>query len=115
MGDTLSSLRGELAVPAQATRPNQGSGDRNLSGGVHNFPRFLEGWGTRVNYCGSLINLFNSNQHNGAHKTGSVYGAPTRNWVFDTSFLDPTRMPPGTPFFQYIQMTGFRQTVKQLS
>jgi hypothetical protein len=115
MGDTLSSLRGELAVPAAATRPNQGSADRNLSGGVHNFPRFLESWGTRVNYCGSLINLFNSNQHNGAHKTGSIYGAPVRNWVFDTSFLDPTRMPPGTPFFQYIQMTGFRQTVRQLS
>lgn len=114
MGDTLSSLRGELAVPAAATRPNQGSGDRNLSGGVHNFPRFLESWGTRVDYCGSLINLFNSNQHNGAHKTGTVYGAPIRNWVFDTSFLDPTRMPPGTPFFQYIQMTGFRQTIKQL-
>jgi hypothetical protein len=115
MGDTLSSLRGELAVPPDNTRPNQGGGDRNLSGGVHNFPRFLEGWGSRVNYCGSLINLFNSNQHNGSHKTGSVYGAPTRNWVFDTSFLDPTRMPPGTPFFQYIQMTGFRQTVRQLT
>ena len=115
MGDTLSSLRGELAVPADNNRPNQGGGDRNLSGGVHNFPRFLEAWGTRVNYCGSLINLFNSNQHNGSHKTTYVYGAPTRNWVFDTSFLDPARMPPGTPFFQYVQMTGFRQTFRQMT
>ena len=109
MGDTQSSLR-------VAGRPNQGSGDANMAGGVHNFPRFLEAWGNRVNYCGSLINLFNSREHNGAHKSGGrTYGAPGRNWVFDVSFLDPTRLPPGTPFFQYIQMTGFRQTVKQLT
>ncbi|MEW6129471.1 MAG: hypothetical protein AB1757_20690 [Acidobacteriota bacterium] len=108
MGDTMSSLR----VSGQ---PNQGGGDANLAGGVHNFPRFLESWGTRVNYCGSLINLFNSHQHNGAHKSGGrTYSPPTRNWVFDVSFLDPNRLPPGTPFFQYIQMTGFRQTFKQL-
>lgn len=109
MGDTMSSLR----VTGQ---PNQGGGDANLSGGVHNFPRFLESWGgTRVNYCGSLINLFNSRQHSGPHKSGGkTYGAPTRNWVFDVSFLDPNRLPPGTPFFQYIQMTGFRQTFRQV-
>jgi hypothetical protein len=108
MGDSLSSLR-------VSGRPNQGTGDANLAGGVHNFPRFLEGWGTRVNYCGSLINLFNGRQHNGAHKSGGkTYGAPGRNWVFDVSFLDPNRLPPGTPFFQYIQMTGFRQTIRQL-
>jgi hypothetical protein len=109
MGDTQSSLK-------VSGRPNQGSGDADLAGGVHNFPRFLESWGTRVNYCGSLINLFNSREHNGSHKSGGkVYGAPGRNWVFDVSFLDPTRLPPGTPFFQYIQMTGFRQTIKQLT
>lgn len=109
MGDTLSSLR----VTGQ---PNQGGGDANLAGGVHNFPRFLESWGVRVNYCGSLINLFNSRQHSGPHKNGSrTYGPPTRNWVFDVSFLDPNRLPPGTPFFQYIQMTGFRQTVRQIT
>jgi hypothetical protein len=108
MGDARSSLR----VTGQ---PNQGSGDANLAGGVHNFPRFLERWGTRFNYCGSLINLFNSRQHNGAHKAGGkTYGAPTRNWVFNTAFLDVNRLPPGTPFFQYVQMTGFRQTVRQL-
>jgi hypothetical protein len=109
MGDTKSSLK-------VGGRPNQGGGDADLAGGVHNFPRFLESWGTRVNYCGSLINLFNSHQHNGAHKNGSrTYSPPTRNWVFDVSFLDPNRLPPGTPFFQYVQMTGFRQTIRQLN
>ena len=109
MGDSKSSLR-------VAGTPNQGGGDADLAGGVHNFPRFIENWGgNRFNYCGSLINLFNSRQHDGAHKNGSnCYSPPTRNWVFNTAFLDINRLPPGTPFFQYIQMTGFRQTVRQV-
>jgi hypothetical protein len=107
MGDQLSRM-------AQA--PSQGGGDANLAGGVHNFIRFVENWGTRVNYCGSLINLFNSRTNNGTHKNGGghVYSPPTRNWVFDSAFLDADRLPPGTPFFQFVQMTGFRQTVRQL-
>ena len=109
MGDNLSFLN-------VAANRNQGGGDSCLSGGVHNFLRFIESWGTRVNYCGSLINLFNSRNNNGAHKNGGghTYGPPTRNWVFDSSFLDPDRLPPGTPFFQFVQMTGFRQTVRQV-
>jgi len=110
MGDSRSSLR-------VAGVPNQGGGDADLAGGVHNFPRFIENWGgNRFNYCGSLINLFNSRQHDGAHKNGSnCYSPPTRNWVFNTAFLDVNRLPPGTPFFQYIQMTGFRQTQRQIN
>ncbi len=91
--------------------PNQGSGDACLAGGVHNFKRFLENWnGQRLNYTGSLINLYNARNNNGAHKSdGKVYDAPTRNWTFDTSFLDPDRLPPGTPFFQSIQLSGFER------
>lgn len=108
MGDTLSSFR--------TNTPNSGGGDAFLAGGVHNFPRFLENWGSTLSYCGSLINLFNSHQFNGGHKNGSnTYSPPTRNWVFDASFLDATRLPPGTPFFQFVQMTGFRQTVRQIT
>jgi len=101
-GDTKSSL--------EAT-PNQGGGDPNLTGGVHNFKRFLEDWGGgRLNYTGSLINLYNSHNNNGAFKCCTfVYSPPTRNWAFDQSFLDPNRLPPGTPFFQNIQLTGFQR------
>ncbi len=101
-GDTRSSLNGT---------PNQGGGDPRLSGGVHNFKRFLENWGSkRLNYAGSLINLFNSHNNNGAFKCcANVYSPPNRNWVFDTTFLDPNRLPPGTPFFQSIQLTGFQR------
>lgn len=101
-GDSLSSLN---------ATPNQGGGDPRLSGGVHNFKRFLEAWGgRRMNYSGSLINLFNSHNNNGAFKCcNNVYGPPDRNWVFDTTFLDINRIPPGTPFFQSIQITGFER------
>ncbi len=81
-----------------------------MGGGVHNFKRFLENWaGTRLNYSGSIINLYNARNNNGTYKTGFVYNAPNRNWVFDDSFLNPDRLPPGTPFFQFIQLTGFQR------
>ncbi len=101
-GDTRSSLN---------ATPNQGGGDPRLAGGVHNFKRFLENWGgKRLNYSGSLINLFNSHNNNGAFKCCAVvYSPPNRNWIFDTTFLDPNRLPPGTPFFQSIQLTGFQR------
>ncbi|MGI8470196.1 MAG: hypothetical protein ACR2N3_17275 [Pyrinomonadaceae bacterium] len=101
-GDTMSSMDGT---------PNQGGGyNSHLCGGVHNFKRFLEDWGgIRLNYDGSLINLYNSHNNNGTYKSGKVYSPPTRNWVFDATFLDPTRLPPGTPFFQSLSLTGFQR------
>ena len=101
-GDAMSSLSGI---------PNQGGGDLRLNGGVHNFKRFLENWGSiNLNYCGSLINLFNARNNNGAFKCcNNVYSPPIRNWIFDTSFLDPSRLPPGTPAFQFVQVTGFQR------
>lgn len=102
-GDAITSLNGS---------PNQGGGDLRMNGGVHNFKRFLEDWGgTRLNYSGSLINLFNSHNNNGTYKCCvKVYNPPTRNWVFDATFLDINRLPPGTPYFQYLQTTGFQRT-----
>ncbi len=101
-GDAISSIE---------ANPNQGGGDPRLTGGVHNFKRFLEDWGANtLSYSGSLINLYNSHNNNGAFKCcTSVYSPPNRNWTFDVSFMDPTRLPPGTPFFQSIQLTGFQR------
>lgn len=102
-GDTIASRAGT---------PNQGGISPRLNGGVHNFKRFLENWtGQRLDYSGSLINLFNSRNNAGAFKCcNEVYNPPIRNWVFDSTFLDPARLPPGTPFFQYVQTTGFLRT-----
>lgn len=103
-------LTGDAITSLTAT-PNQGGGNPRMSGGVHNFKRFLEDWtGTRLNYSGSLINLFNSANNNGTFKCCfHVYDPPDRNWVFDVTFLDINRIPPGTPFFQSIQITGFQR------
>jgi hypothetical protein len=91
-----------------------------LNGGVHNFPRFLETWGNPVaatpwskrwNYVGSFILLYNSTQAVGPYSVENsvVYYPPKRNWGFDITFNDPKKLPPGTPQFQYIEATGFRQ------
>lgn len=88
-----------------------------LNGGVHNFPRFLETWGDgatwqkRWNYTGSFILLYNSTQAIGPYSVASsvVYYPPKRNWGFDITFMDPPKLPPGTPEFQYVEATGFRQ------
>lgn len=105
-GTNMSALTGS---------PDAGnSADSRLSGGIHNFPRFLENWLTpqrRWNFVGSLCPLYYSTQALGpwTYINQEVYGAPTRNWAFDTTFRVPTRLPPGTPQFQYIEATGFRQ------
>jgi hypothetical protein len=102
-GDTITSLN---------ATPNEGGSDLKMNGGVHNFKRFLEDWGgNRLSYSGSLINLFNSHNNNGTFKCCSpIYNPPDRNWVFDATFLDVNRLPPGTPYFQYAQTTGFLRT-----
>lgn len=107
----FAMISGDTVASIQAT-PNQGGISPQLNGGVHNFKRFLERWtGQRLDYSGSLINLFNSRNNNGSFKCcTTVYNPPTRNWVFDDTFLDPSRLPPGTPFFQYVQTTGFERT-----
>lgn len=104
-------IAGDTIASKEAT-PNQGGISPRLNGGVHNFKRFLERWtGDNLNYAGSLINLFNSRNNNGPFKCcNTVYDPPRRNWVFDSTFLDPTRLPPGSPFFQYVQTTGFERT-----
>ncbi len=76
--------------------------DASYSGGVENFPRFLEDWsGRTLTYNGSMIVMFPSQYATGTWKgTGSaigIYNAPSRNWAFDMNFLDPNKLPPGTP------------------
>jgi Tfp pilus assembly protein PilX len=104
-GNNLSALAGS---------PDAGNtGESRLCGGMHNFPRFLENWGTqRWNFVGSLIPLFHSTQAMGQYNADStIYSPPIRNWAFDSTFLDPNKLPPGTPQFQYIEPTAFRQVL----
>jgi hypothetical protein len=114
----FAMIAGDTIASKQAT-PHQGGISPRLNGGVHNFKRFLERWtnpnlstwSRNLNYSGSLINLFNSRNANGSFKCcDMVYNPPVRNWVFDATFREPTRLPPATPYFQYVQTTGFERT-----
>lgn len=113
-GTTVSSLNALPGRDADGQRRN---------GGIINYPRFLEIWNFNIsgvvvtmpwNYSGSLIPLFRSTQalSQWENDTSIIYMPPRRNWGFDGSFLTPNRLPPGTPFFQYTQATGFRPSLK---
>jgi hypothetical protein len=98
------------ALAASPDAGNSASGESRLCGGMHNFPRFLEDWSARWNFVGSLIPLYHSTQAVGQYNAdSSIYGAPLRNWAFDITFTDPTKLPPATPLFQHIEPTGFKQ------
>jgi hypothetical protein len=74
------------------------SGGGYYSGGVENFPRFLEDWGSRtLTYNGSMVVMFNSKSATAPWGGSDVYSPPARNWAFDINFLDATKLPPGTP------------------
>ena len=72
------------------------------SGGVENFPRFLEDWnGDTLTYNGSMVVMYPSQVALGLWQgTGStigIYNPPVRSWAFDMNFRDPAKLPPGTP------------------
>ncbi len=69
------------------------------SGGMENFPRFLETWGSAntFTYNGSMVKMFPSLYATNAWGGGNVYSPPKRNWAFDLNFNDATKLPPLTP------------------
>jgi hypothetical protein len=72
----------------------------HYSGGMENFPRFLETWGLAniFTYNGSMIKMFPSLYATNAwENNNNIYDPPARNWTFDTNFRDPTKLPPLTP------------------
>jgi len=81
--------------------PSNGS---YYSGGVENFPRFLENWTSQnFYYNGSMVEMFPSQIANAPWPgTGTVYSPPTRNWTFDSNFNNPADLPPLTPKVIYI-------------
>jgi hypothetical protein len=86
--------------------------DFGTDGGVHNFLRFLEGWGGTLNYRGSIVSFYYNMQAVGTYKCcATVYGPPTRGYNFDTNFLTPALLPPRTPTFRDINTLGFTQLI----
>jgi hypothetical protein len=74
-----------------------GSGQTfGYTGGVENFPRFLENWSNKnFTYYGSMVELFNSMEGTGVfQEPGTYYNPPNRQWYFNVSYY--TTPPPGT-------------------
>ncbi|MFN7916204.1 MAG: pilus assembly PilX N-terminal domain-containing protein [Vicinamibacterales bacterium] len=87
--------------------------DFGTDGGAHNFLRYLENGDQAVNYRGSMATFFYNRQGVGPFKCcNTVYSAPTRNYNFDTDFLNPALLPPNTPVFKDLNAVGFAQELR---
>jgi hypothetical protein len=75
------------------------------SGGMENFPRFLENWGSgnTNTYNGSMVKMFPSLYATNPWGKQNVYEPPARNWAYDSNFDDPTKLPPKTPSFLQVK------------
>ncbi|NJM55221.1 MAG: hypothetical protein HC841_04285, partial [Verrucomicrobiae bacterium] len=88
--------------------PSDKFNNNRYSGGVENFPRFLEGWGGRtVRYRGSMVALFESEIAKEPWGTSSVYAAPNRDWGYNSLFAQGA-YPPGTPNTRNTRRFNFR-------
>lgn len=103
------------SISALTASPGRDLAGKKINGGIINYPRFQEIWNwtggiATWSYSGSFVPLFKSTQAMAQweNSTSIIYLPPRRNWGFDSTFLSPNKLPPGTPFFQYVQATGFR-------
>lgn len=81
-------------LPSGWMNPKTGA-QYGYSGGLNNFPRFLEDWTNNTfTYTGSMIELFTSQIATGEWDTGSIYIPPNRVWNFDSNFVN--NPPPGS-------------------
>jgi Tfp pilus assembly protein PilX len=99
------------------TRPTNWTPETDFGddGGAHNLMRLLDDWGGQtMNYRGSIVSFYISRQATGIYKSGAfTYGAPgTRAFSFDTDFLLPDKLPPGTPMFRDVNTLTFRQLLR---
>ncbi len=78
-------------------------------GQLENFPRFLETFGgsRTVTLNGSLVSLWFAQYTNSQWECCNYYIPPVRDWNFDSRFLDPENLPPGTPTVGQVLRMGF--------
>ncbi len=101
---TTTEVNAAVIAGASQTNPavtlTTGSG---TTGGIHNYPRFMENWnGKNFKISGSMVSLFYSTQSksyfvDSGASPSYVYQPPVRYYAFDTDYLNPNKLPPGTP------------------
>lgn len=115
-GRNASSTYYRMAIAAGKNmnfpQPNGTGNDFGTDGGVHNFLRYIENWGngSTLYYRGSLVSLYYSQYATGIFKCCTlVYSPPNRQYFFDSDFLTPADLPPGTPMLQDINNLSYWQ------
>jgi hypothetical protein len=106
---TGSRIAANTTVNTAILTGNVPSGTQGrYSGGVENFPRFLENWGGKtLTYNGSLVCMFPSKVATTPWGGGGVYSPPNRDWAFDVNFTDSTKLPPNTPQIRSMIRAGW--------
>ncbi len=87
-----------------------GSDDMILSGGSHNYPRFLEHWGGKTfRYRGSMVAFYESEiaTEPQLQSGNSYYSPPNREYGFFEAFSTGSQ-PPGTPMGRTFFKLDFR-------
>lgn len=92
--------------------PTGKGGNTQYSGGVENFPRFLEDWGNNRSrhpfvYRGSMVALYESEVQDERWGHGNVYTPPERAWGFNTMYA-LGKYPPGMPYLRHYKRVNFR-------
>lgn len=88
--------------------PSGETGSNSYSGGVENFPRFLEKWkGIDFMVRGSIVALFESEVATEPWGKSDVYSAPNRKWGFNQKFAEGY-LPPGTPYIRSYRGRDFK-------
>ncbi|MFM7575008.1 MAG: hypothetical protein ACKO4S_18070, partial [Snowella sp.] len=83
------------------------------NGGLENYPRFLEGWGgVLLTYRGSFVSTSTPIHVRGTWSS-QLYGAPNRNWDYDTQFNAAENLPPLAPRFVYLKQESFTRNYNQ--
>ncbi len=89
----------------------------NVSGGIQNFPRFVENWTSRTaKIRGSIVigwhAVYTQWKRSSSVGTGATnaYFPPNRDWGFDPNLNDLENQPPGTPMFD---VAAVRQWARQ--
>ena len=95
-------------------QPAWGGQDFGTDGGMHNFLRYLEdrgrGWRDReLCWFADQHVLFAVRYGQFQVLQRGVRTRRTRNYFFDTQFLNPNNLPPGTPMFQDIVSLSYHQ------
>ncbi|MCH6256567.1 hypothetical protein MLD52_08415 [Puniceicoccaceae bacterium K14] len=87
--------------------PSNAEGNNKLSGGAHNFPRFLEKWSGKDFFIrGSLVCLYESEVDRGTYG-GGYYSPPNRKWGFSEQYREGV-YPPGTPLLRDMVRVDYR-------